>query len=82
MSKLRVDLEEFFRVQNYLSAIDHTKLKDIEWRSNGVPISVPTEITNQWGFTGLNNSWFGESIFKFNEELKQYEVNFGELKND
>jgi hypothetical protein len=80
MSKNRVDLEEFFRVMEYLDEINNTKLTDIDWYSNGGPVPIPPKIMQEWEFTGLNNTWFGESIFKFNDKSKTYEVDLEELK--
>lgn len=59
---MKVNIEDILDARNFLYSINAkwNKLEDIEWHYDGKKVDVSKEEIEEWKFTGLNNTDFGE----------------------
>lgn len=56
--KLVIHLDELEQVFAYLRTINMTRLEDIEWRRDNVPLAIHPKVMEEWKYIGLSNEQF------------------------
>lgn len=61
---MKVNIEDILDARNFLGSINSKwiGLEDIEWYYDGKKVEVSKEEIEEWKFTGLNNTDFGEDF--------------------